>query len=199
MKNSLKRSEVPIPEFMKSLPSTEKGYLKPWFVKDNDFRVVDGDKATLAASKQKCWICGNDFKPNEFAMVGDAVAAMVRFCKEPPCHVECATYALQVCPFLLYPNAKRRVAGLEEEQTLQHSNRESKVEITEDNPGEYFLVVVRDFTFVLADQLMYYLESNIIERQYWIGGVKQKSIPDPIIPFERLSPQLQQIYQLTNR
>ena len=121
----LKHPDVPVPEFMASLPVTDRGYLKPWFVKADDFRVVDGDKAWLAVSKQKCWLCGNEFKPNEYGLLGDAVAAMVRICKEPACHVECATYALQVCPFILYPNAKRRVAGLKRRRDPAIQQRES--------------------------------------------------------------------------
>lgn len=195
---SRKRPEVAVPKNMESLELTEKGYLNPWFVKADDFRVVDGDKAWLAVSKQNCWVCGNPFIENEFAMVGDAVTAMVRICTEPPCHKECAVYALQVCPFILYPNAKRREAGLDEEEKLAHNNKSREVKINEANPGKYYLVVVKDFRFVQEDQLMYFNESDIIERQYWIGGEKQKSIPDPILRFEDLDENLQKIYLESN-
>lgn len=193
MSIKLKRPEVPVPEFMKLLPLTERGYHKPWFVKADDFRIVDGHKAGLAVTKQKCWICGNPFKPNEYALIGDDVAAMVRACKEPACHVECATYALQVCPFLLYPTAKRREAGLDEEQKLAHSNESREVKIDPENPGKFFLTIVKDFTYEHADQLMFYNESDVIERQYWIAGKKQKCVPNPIIPLDNLSVELQKI------
>lgn len=195
----MKRSAVPVPEYMASLPVTDRGYLKPWFVKGDDFRIVDGDKAFLAANKEKCWICGNSFKPQEYGLLGDAISAMVRVCKEPPCHVECAVYALQVCPFILYPNAKRRTAGLAEDQTLEYGNKLSKMKIKPENPGKYFLMIVKDFTFVFKDQLMYYFESDVIERQFWIGGQKQERIPDPILPLDSLSPEQQRIYHETNR
>ena len=60
-------------------------------------------------------------------------------------------------------------------------------------------MIVKDFTYVHADQLMVFNESDVIERQYWIGGKKQDSIPDPILPFEDLSLELQEIYRQTNR
>lgn len=193
-----KRPEVPVPELMTSLPLTEKGYLKPWFVKADDFRVMDGNKAWLAVSKQNCWVCGNSFKPNEYALVAGATSTMVRICGEPPCHTECAVYALQVCPFLLYPNAKRRQAGLEYEQTLQYANDTQQVQGYTDNPGKYFLTIVRDFSRMEGQQLMIYNESDVLERQYWIGGEKQDSIPDPIFPLDELTEELRQIYSQTN-
>lgn len=199
MNNPRKRHDVPVPEYMASLPITQKGYPKPWFVKADDFRIVDNDKAGLAVSKQNCWICGNPFKPNEYGLLGDAVSAMIRISKEPPCHVECATYALQVCPFILYPNARRREAGLDEEQTLEHSNKDRQLEIDPENPGEYYLMIVRDFSFVLEHQVMLFYESDVIERQYWIGGKRQESVPDPIVPLDSLSPDFQRVYHQTNQ
>lgn len=199
MTDSRKRPEVPIPEHMQSLSLTDRGYLKPWFVKADDFRVVDGEKAWLAVSKKKCWICGNDFALGEYGLVGDAVSATVRVCKEPPCHVECATYALQVCPFILYPNAKRREVGLEEEEKLQHNNKKRQLKIDPQNPGKYYLIIVKDFTYTHADQLMTFYESDIVERQYWIGGSRQESVPDPILPLDKLSLELQNLYHQTNR
>lgn len=181
-----KRSEIEIPEFMRDLAVTDKGYLKPWFVKADDFRVVDVDKAWVSIRKGACWICGKAFKPNEYAMVGDANCAALRVYTEPPCHVECACYAAQVCPFMLYPNAKRRVAGLAEEETLAHINDVNDVLIKEENPGEYFIVVVNDFDFIDAHHVMTFPEENIKEIQYWIGGVRQAEVPDPIVPPDQL-------------
>lgn len=196
---SLKRPDIKVPELMSNLPLTEKGYLKPWFVKEDDFRVMDGQKAWLAVSKQNCWVCGNSFTPNEYALVSGEIGAMIRACREPPCHVECAVYALQVCPFLLYPNAKRRVAGLDEEDTLQFANEKLELKGTEDNPGEYYLTIVKDFTCVHEQELMLFNESDVLERQFWVGGNKQDSIPDPIFPLEELTDELKNFYLQTNR
>ncbi|GJM12037.1 MAG: hypothetical protein DHS20C12_04400 [Pseudohongiella sp.] len=182
MNRVTKHTEVEIPETMRDLDVTSLGYLKPWFVKADDFRVVDVDKAWMSIGKKACWICGKPFKPNEFAMVGDANCAALRVYTEPPCHADCAVYAAQVCPFMLYPNAKRRTAGLEEDETLAHRNESADVLIKEENPGEYFIVVVNDFDFSNEHHVMTFPQENILEIQYWIGGTRQAEVPDPIVP-----------------
>lgn len=182
----LKHSHIPIPDQMKSLPQTEGGYLKPWFVKGDDFRVTDSDKAGMAVMKQACWICGTPFETPKYAMVGDAMSAAIRVYREPPCHVECAEYAMQVCPFILYPNAKRREAGLDEEFTVDHVNKGAALALKADNPGEYFITVVSDFSYHHDEQVTAFNKSDVIERQHWIGGIRQETLPDPIFPPEQI-------------
>lgn len=190
MSTRLKRSEVPIPSYMKDLPVTEGGYLKPWFVKGDDFRVTDGDKAALSVTKQACWICGNEFAESKFAMVGDAISAATRIYREPPCHLECAEYAMQVCPFILYPNAKRRVAGLAYEDTLDHGNENATVQVAPDNPGEFFISVVSHFDYHHEHQVTAFDKSHVLEIQHWVGGVRQSAIPDPLLPRDKVPEEL---------
>lgn len=186
MKSKIKRGEVPIPEQMKNLPLTDGGYLKPWFVKGDDFRVTDGDKAWLSVSKKACWICGNPFDVPVYAMVGDAMSAVIRIYREPPCHKECAEYAMRVCPFILYPNAKRREAGLDYEDTLDHGNVDATVVVEPDNPGEYFVLMVSDFTYHPDPQVTAFEKGDVLETQHWIGGEKQNAIPSPILPSDQI-------------
>lgn len=186
MNSKIKRSEVPIPVYMQTLSLTDGGYLKPWFVKGDDFRVTDGDKAWLSVSKKACWICGNPFDTPIYAMVGDAMSAVIRIYREPPCHKECAEYAMRVCPFILYPNAKRREAGLDYEDTLEHGNEDAAVVVKPDNPGEYFVVVVSDFTYHPDSQVTAFEKSEILGIQHWIGGERQETIPDPILPASQI-------------
>ncbi len=186
----VKRPDIPVPLQMQNLPLTEGGYLKPWFVKGDDFRVTDGDKAGLAVTKQACWICGNPFDTPLYAMVGDAISAVARIYREPPCHKECAEYAMQVCPFILYPNAKRRTAGLSYEDTLEHSNEGATVVVKPDNPGEFFITIVSNFTYHHEHQVTAFDKPDVIERQHWIGGVKQANLPDPILPLEQVPVEL---------
>jgi hypothetical protein len=190
----MKKEHIKIPDTMKSLELTDLGYLKPWFVKGDDFRVVDGGKAYKSVTKQNCWICGQAFEESEYALVGDALSAAVRLFKEPPCHRECAEYAAQVCPFMLYPNAKRRKAGLSEDESLDGVNQELEVKIAPDNPGEYYIVVVKDFTYYPGKQVMRYRKGDVIDIGYWIGGVRQQSIPEPILPAEKIPPEMRKLF-----
>jgi hypothetical protein len=190
VKTKIKRSEIPIPLHMQGLPVTEGGYLKPWFVKGDDFRVTDGDKAGLSVMKKACWICGNSFTAPVYAMVGDATSAVVRIYREPPCHKECAEYAMQVCPFILYPNAKRRAAGLEHEDTLDHANEGASIVVKPDNPGEFYITLVSDFTYHHEHQVTAFDKHDVIEQQHWIGGVRQAVIPGPILHPDQIPDQL---------
>lgn len=186
MIQKLKHSHIPIPDLMKGLAVTEGGYLKPWFVKGDDFRVTDGEKAGLSVTKKACWICGNPFTTNKYAMVGDAVSAAVRIYKEPPCHIECAEYAMQVCPFILYPNAKRRAAGLDYEATVEHVNEGVEIELKADNPGEYYISIVSDFSYHHDQQVTAFDKDKVIYIQHWVGGKLQDSVPDPILPKDKI-------------
>ncbi len=194
---SIKHPNVPVPDNIKLLPLTDKGYFKPWFVKADDFRVVDGKKARLAIEKQACWICGQPFEEQRFALVASPVSALTLISREPPCHVACAEYAMQICPFILYPKSKRRGAGLEEEQTMAFRNRERTVKNAPENPQQYYLVIVDDFTFDFDSKTIRCKESNVLERQYWIEGIRQSDYPRPILPFQELPEDLQR--QLLNR
>ena len=191
MTAKLKHSDIPVPETMQDLPLTERGYFKPWFVKGDDFRVVDNRKAAFAVTKKNCWVCGKPFLEQKYAMVCSPISAMFRIFKEPPCHPACAEYALQVCPFLLYPNAKRREVGMPEENTLESVNQNLEVKIDGENPGEYYLVLVSDFVFDEARQVMTCHEADIVERQHWVEGTRQAEVPSPIVPFDDLPEDIQ--------
>lgn len=191
MTTKLKHSDIPVPETMRDLSLTDRGYFKPWFVKGDDFRVVDSRKAAFAVTKKNCWVCGKAFEEQQYAMVCSPVSAMFRVFKEPPCHPACAAYALQVCPFLLYPNAKRREAGMPEENKLDTVNENLEVKIGGENPGEYYLVLVSDFVFDQGKQVMTCGESDVTERQYWIEGVRQAEVPSPIVAFDDLPVDIQ--------
>jgi len=121
---------------VKNLPLTDSGDLKPWFVKGDDFRVTDGDKAWLYVSKKACRICGNPFDIAIYATVGNAMSAVTRIYRESPSHRECAEYAMKACPFIGYPNAKRREASLYYEDTLDHGNEDATAMVKPDSPGE---------------------------------------------------------------
>jgi len=186
MTQKLKHADIPIPDNMQNLLSTQRGYLKPWFVKGDDFRVVDIRKAAFSVTKKACWICGKPFANSRFAMVCSPVSAHLRVFKEPPCHTECAEYALQVCPFLLLPNAKRREANLPEDSQLDKVNQNLQVKLDATNPGEYYLLEVDDFTFHQDKQVMTCHTHNVKDIQYWREGVRQESIPSPIATQEQI-------------
>lgn len=108
---------VEVPARIKRLPRNGSGYPVPYFVSwiegAPDFRVVDPQKINDALLFQLCWICGQKLGANKAFVVGP-MCAINRTSGEPPSHLECALFAVKVCPFMVNPEMRRREAGMPE-------------------------------------------------------------------------------------
>lgn len=128
------------------LPIEERGYPVPYFVGQLDgkwdFRIMDADKLHAAIRHRKCWLCGEELGRYQTFVIGP-MCAINRSSAEPPCHLECAQYAVRVCPFLTLPKAKRREAGLPEE-------RKSAGFMIKRNPGVTMLWTTRGYRVMRA-------------------------------------------------
>jgi hypothetical protein len=107
--------DTPMPPRIARLPRSANGYPVPWFVAwyDGvpDFRVIDREKYRPALRESRCWLCGDRLGAYKTFPIGP-MCAVNRISSEPPSHLDCATYAARVCPFLARPHAKRRETGL---------------------------------------------------------------------------------------
>src|SRR6266403_5903520 len=108
----------PLPARMKQLPLDHRGYPVPYFVSyiDGvpDFRAADINKLRRAVKEQRCWLCGDHLGVHRTFVIGPMCCVNL-VSSEPPCHLECAKYAAEACPFLLHPNSVRREANMPEE------------------------------------------------------------------------------------
>lgn len=112
------RPELPeLPKTMKELPVV-RGFPVPWFVQwingEPEFRVMDHGKLTEAINNNRCWVCGVQFTNRRRAFVIGPMCAVNRISAEPPCHPECAQFAVMGCPFLSKPKMHRREVDLPE-------------------------------------------------------------------------------------
>ncbi len=107
--------DVPLPIWMEKLPKDRRGYPIPYTVmRDKDgrphFTVNEEHKRQHVIKKGLCPICGRKLLKRR-ALVGgpksafDPAGAYI----DPPMHVECARYALQVCPWLAAPSYTKRI------------------------------------------------------------------------------------------
>lgn len=115
MEQPTTRPELPpLPDRMKSLPISPRGYPVPFFVAwiDGvpDFRVMDGAKYQRCVADDLCWLCGDKLGRYKAFVVGP-MCGINRTSAEPPSHLECAEYAVKACPFLVRPKMERRDAG----------------------------------------------------------------------------------------
>lgn len=107
-------SQIAVPARVKSLPVDERGYPVPhtvqWVAGKPDFRVIDPQKWTKAVQLRRCGMCGEPLGAR-MAFVGGPLSMRNRLFYDLPMHRECATYALQVCPFLAAPKFGYSQAG----------------------------------------------------------------------------------------
>lgn len=113
----LRKNLPPLPDRMRTLPVDERGYPIPWFVDTNpetgkrDFRIADGEKRVRAVNHRLCWLCGEKVGRNIAFVIGP-MCAVNRNTSEPGCHLACAEFVVQACPFLMLPAAQYRTASL---------------------------------------------------------------------------------------
>jgi hypothetical protein len=130
--NDQLRAGLPtLPPHMASLP-VFKGYPVPYFVGliDGvpDFRLVDPLKLKRCLEFEACWLCGKPLGAHRHFVIGP-MCVVNRITSEPPSHLDCAHFAVEACPHLINPGAKRRSANLPDE--LRHPAGT----MVPDNPG----------------------------------------------------------------
>ena len=97
-------NEVPIPKRLQQRPR-HRGLPIPYiaFIAQNgepDFRVIDQDKRMMVATHRMCQLCGHPLGRFMFFVGGPGAAEMNQYF-EPPLHLDCLIYAMQVCPFIV--------------------------------------------------------------------------------------------------
>lgn len=105
------------PARIQALPTDHRGFPVPWFVAwidgQPDFRVIEDGKITAALRQERCWLCGQKLGAYKAFVIGP-MCAINRVSSEPPCHLDCAEFAAQACPFLTQPKMRRNTKGLPE-------------------------------------------------------------------------------------
>ena len=122
---------TPEPRRIARLPRDRIGRPVPWFVTwmidgqpvplgtrgaEPEFRVVVEGRRERAVAERRCWVCGGvaGNPAGHSSFVIGPMCAVNRTSAEPPCHLDCATWSAQNCPFLTRPQMTRRERGLPE-------------------------------------------------------------------------------------
>ncbi len=133
---------IPIPDRMKRRPISDKGFPVPWFVANvnglPDFRVADPDKLVMAVKRKLCWLCGEPIGVHMVFVLGP-MCSVNRTSAEPPCHLECADYAVRACPFLTKPGMRRN------EKDLPEESQEPGGTMIKRNPGVTGLWITKSY------------------------------------------------------
>lgn len=111
-----------LPSRMRSLPRSKTGWVVPWFISplpdgSYDHRFADARKVIVAVKRDLCWLCGEKLGRYRVFVIGP-LCAITGFSAEPPGHLECARWAVENCPFLARPKARRRENNIPEEAVM---------------------------------------------------------------------------------
>lgn len=111
---------VPMPRRMRGLRRDHRGFAIPYFVAwldvhgrevtppegAPDFRILSPGRMYRCKRDRLCWLCGHKLGRYMTFAIGP-MCAITRTTMEPPSHLECARYGVQVCPFLSRPRMRR--------------------------------------------------------------------------------------------
>lgn len=102
-----------IPKQLQHLKVDERGYPIPFFVPivkgKPEFRYMDAKKVDMAIDQHLCHICGKKLHPDYFYFISGPIGLMNGVSSDAAMHRECAEFALEVCPHMLYQKAERKV------------------------------------------------------------------------------------------
>ena len=91
-----------------------------------DFTTIDGQKILRCVNERLCGLCGVGFwddETNIVAFIGGPLSCEHRNFLDPPMHVACAEYAMQVCPHIAIDTSrysKPKVGGPEERELFPY-------------------------------------------------------------------------------
>ena len=124
-RNQLRAGLPPLPEIMSRLDIDERGYPIPWFTyRDEngvpDFRIAKKGAALHAAKYRKCFITGQPIRSGVLAY--GPISVLTQVTPEPFSDPQAMAFAVQACPFLAIPSARRNHTNLPEEAETNPNN-----------------------------------------------------------------------------
>lgn len=113
---------IPVPELMRDMPRdllrgfpilfTQQPPIDGWepSTEGHDFRMVIVERVQQCVDQRLCGVCGKRLE-YWMAFVGGPVSVKNRAFVDPAMHVDCALYAVQVCPWMVSRAVPRREDG----------------------------------------------------------------------------------------
>jgi hypothetical protein len=104
--------EVIMPDRLARRPRDERGfpvtYVTLWVDGKPDFRTMDTARQRQAVERRRCGLCGCGLPgAGPYAFIGGDRSIQNLTFSDPAMHVDCAQYAMLVCPYLVTRGRKR--------------------------------------------------------------------------------------------
>jgi hypothetical protein len=156
----LKKGLPDVPGRMAGLPVDARGYPVPKFVAwmrdgkpvkagqgEPDFRVIQPGWMGYCIQHKACWLCGKPLGRHKVFVIGP-MCVVNRTSGEPPCHLKCAQFAAQACPFMTNPLQRRNSKDLDKVDGAFHESNLPR------NPGATALYVTTDYKWLVDAQVI---------------------------------------------
>lgn len=165
-------SGIHIPTIMQGLPRDSRGYVIPWSVAVGtdgkpDFRMIDQSKLGMALKHKVCALCGTPLGEH-LAFVGGPISFETHCYVDSAMHVECAQYALEVCPFLAAPKFgyAKHVKKAPKGYSISHVDA-----MGPDRPDVFVMGVTTDFRLASVRGSVVLVAGAWVYSEEWALGV----------------------------
>lgn len=113
-----------IPNCLAHLKVDPRGYPIPFFIpyRDGqpDFKFMCPVKQNRAIDESLCHVCGKKLNKDYVYFITGPVGLQNTTVSDPGMHRECAEFAMQVCPHMLFQKAQRKTEGSDAVMDLIH-------------------------------------------------------------------------------
>src|SRR5688572_9421849 len=159
--------DVPMPIYIARLPRDERGFPIPFFAPTiegkKSFAVSDSSKRLKCAKHRLYWIRGKRLRLL-IAFVGGPCCVEIHAYSDGPMHVDCAIYAVKVCPWMALPEYKKRM--------FEHLGDSDSV-IEPKKPDMNAVCITNGFK-VTTGKNWVFIPFTILDIQWWKDGVRQE-------------------------
>lgn len=175
------RMATPVPRLMRTLERDRRGYPIPYIVlRDTSgkpqFTINDHQSVAECLRKHLCAICGKRMPYGERWFIGGSRCFTHEHGAflDPPLHIECAEYALIVCPFL----ALRSYSGRIDDKLLDPANTPAGMIMVKndhmppDRPAFTGLGMCRDYATMGDPWSVMFRVRNWRYVEWWKDGVR---------------------------
>lgn len=128
---------------------------------------MDGAKFTAAVKENRCWVCGERLGIHLAFLIGP-MCGINRTTSEPPCHLECARWSGQNCPFLSRPHMVRREDEFTEEVKSNPSGNVGMPILR--NPGVALIWTTRTYKLMRRPHGRYLIEIGEPDSLEWYAA-----------------------------
>lgn len=166
--HALRPNLPPLPDHMKALPIDSRGFPIPWFVATledgtRDFRIADTEKRQRAVDRDLCWVCGNRVR-RVYTFVVGPMCVCTGTTSEPACHIDCALFSAQACPFLTQPRMRRNEKDLDDTGAVPAPGNH----ITR-NPGASAVYITRGYRTFPVGRGQWLIRMGAPEKIHWFA------------------------------